>query len=421
MSNPNVTPSSSLENGQAKDNEKGLNNNALNPDIKGLDKLNIAETYKQHIDEVTAKKPSDNLNKILHTSERLKQAKACKIEFSKPILQHNDNAVIFPNTINVIQGQAGVHKSRLAETICAALIKLNGCTNPLLNFKRMSHEATETVVYVDTERNLSEQLPYSLQSLQLKAGYQMSDHPLNYHYVSLLEIDRKERFEALNEYLAHLRTQTSAPMFIVLDVSTDCIEDFNKTDKSMQLIDLMNLAINEHKATFLCLIHENPKSDKARGHFGTELMNKASTVIQVGFEKDASQNDTNIIRVKFLKCRNTEKFPPFYVKFCPDAKGLVSALDSEVAEIVNNRKHKANNASIIEHLQLYLDDGSELARTELIDKLSTDFGAAVRTIETRLKEITEDGTIITNAKGENCILAKEKKVKKIFYSLKPLI
>lgn len=360
---------------------------------------------------------SDNLKTVLTTHEKLKDIKANEIKFSEPVLKQGENAVIFPHTINVIQGQAGVHKSRLAENICSAFLKLNGCQNELLGFNRVNFDANHTVVYVDTERNLTEQLPYALQSIQIKAGYNRADHPKNFEYISLLQINRKERFTVLNEYLNHIKKNTNNHLFIVLDVSTDCIEDFNKTDKSMELIDLMNMAINEHNVIFLCLIHENPKSDKARGHFGTELMNKASTVMQVGFEKDANQNDTNIIRVKYLKCRSTARHTPFYIKYCNDAKGLVLADANEVSGVINNRKHKASYEDMIEFIEMYLGDGSILTRVNLIDNLCKDFKASPRTIETRISEIMSSDIEIFNAQGQSCKLSKEIKEKTVYYKL----
>jgi predicted ATPase len=171
---------------------------------------------------------SGNLKIVLATREKLKERKASEIRFSEPVLKQGENAVIFPHTINVIQGQAGVHKSRLAENICAAFLKLNGNQNELLGFSRLNFNATHTVVYVDTERNLSEQLPFALQSIQMKAGYNRADHPSNFEYISLLQINRKDRFAALDEYLNHLKKSIQSPLFIVLDVSTDCIEHFNK-------------------------------------------------------------------------------------------------------------------------------------------------------------------------------------------------
>ena len=386
------------------------------------------ETFINHIAELTAEEVSSNsrngglsanLKVILDTRAKLKELKAGEIRFSDPVMKQGDNAVIFPHTINVIQGQAGVHKSRLAENICAAFLKRHDCDSELLGYRRANFDAGHTVVYVDTERNLSEQLPYSLQSIQVKAGYQRADHPDNFEYISLLQINRKERFTTLNEYLEYVRKGTNNPLFIVLDVSTDCIEDFNKTDKSMELIDLMNMAINEHNVIFLCLIHENPKSDKARGHFGTELMNKASTVMQVAFEKDAGQNDTDLIRVKYLKCRSTARHTPFHMKYSQEAKGLVLATDGEVSGAINSRKHKASHEDMIDHLEMYLGDGGELTRIDLLDKLSKEFKASLRTVEDRIKKIIEEEAEIFNDKGEACQLKKLTREKTLYYFLSP--
>lgn len=393
------------------------NNNIITPDFSDL---NNPETYKNHLEELDKNTITDNLKIVLDTREKLKEKKAMEIHFSDPVLKQGENPVIFPNTINVIQGQAGVHKSRLAENICSAFLKLNGNKNELLGFKRNNYNVTHTVVYVDTERNLSEQLPYALQTIQIKAGYEISEHPFNFEYISLLQIKRKDRFQTLDDYLKYIKNKTSNPLFIVLDVSTDCIEDFNKTDKSMELIDLMNMAINEHNVIFLCLIHENPKSDKARGHFGTELMNKASTVMQVGFEKDANQNDTDIIRVKYLKCRSTARHTPFYIKYSIADKGLILADESEISGVINNRKHKASNEDMIEFIEMYLGDGTILNRIELLDKLCKDFKASQRTIEDRLKEVLNSNYEIYNNQGQICKLIKESKEKIVYYKLQPV-
>jgi hypothetical protein len=387
--------------------------------LKDLTPSTIIERVKQVEKQANEAYLSENLKIVLETKEKLKERKASIIKFAEPVLKQSDNAVIFPNTINVIQGQAGVHKSRLAEMICASFLKVNYHFTDLLGFKRNSYDITHTVIYVDTERNLSEQLPFALQSIQTKAGHKIEDHPMNFEYISLLQIPRKERFNTLNEYLNFMKKSTNNPLFIVLDVSTDCIEDFNKTDKSMELIDLMNVAINEHNVIFLCLIHENPKSDKARGHFGTELMNKASTVMQVGFEKDANQNDTDIIRVKYLKCRSTARHTPFYIKYCQDAKGLVLADSSEVSNIVNNRKHKASNEDMIEFIEMYLGDGTELTRVDLLDRLCKDFKASQRTIESRITEILNTEMEIFDTNGERCKLFKEVREKIVYYKLIP--
>jgi len=386
----------------------------LNPTFEALKPENI-NPFSGSETEI-----SDNLKTVLSTHEKLKRLKASAIKFAAPVMTQAGNAVIFPHTINVIQGQAGVHKSRLAENICSAFLKRESCNNELLGFKRTSYDASITVGYVDTERNLTEQFPFALQNIQLKAGYQIGDHPHNFEYISLVEIKRKDRFDVLNEYLNHIRKSTSNQLFIVLDVSTDCIEDFNKTDKSMELIDLMNMAINEYNVIFLCLIHENPGGEKARGHFGTELMNKASTLMQVRFEKDSAQNDTELVRVKYLKCRSTAKHQPFYIKYSDEVKGLILADSNDVSDLVNSRKHKAPNEDIIDFIEMYLGDGAILTRVELLDNLCKDFKAKQRTIETRVKEIIESESEIFNTQGKTCRLSKETKEKTVYYKLIPI-
>src|ERR1044071_4659551 len=100
------------------------------------------------------------LERLLASQQKIRENKSKPISFSDPILWQKENPVFFPNTINVIQGKAGVHKSRLAETICAALLKKEGSNKDLLDFKTDAF-GKFAVCFVDTERNLSDQLPHS--------------------------------------------------------------------------------------------------------------------------------------------------------------------------------------------------------------------------------------------------------------------
>lgn len=395
-----------------------MNNEKSNP-------LSDAEGLKKAIEQAAMVDPaevkSETLRSLLQTQEQLRAIKSTDIRFSPPIVTREDAAVFFPNTINAIQGQTGAHKSRLAEVICSALLRRHNCDRPLLNFTRRSFEAEHHVLYVDTERNIKEQLPAALQSILTGAGYTKEDNPHTFDYISLLMVDRRERFNALNEYFRHKRQSTDAPLFVVLDVTSDCIEDFNKVDKSMELIDMMGRSINEHNVTFLCILHENPRSDKMRGHLGTELGNKSSTTMQVAFEKDSSNNDTEILKVKFIKCRSTKRHQPFYVRYCDQERGLIMAEPNEVSELFNSRKQKAPNEDIIDHLEMYLGDGTEMKRTDLLNKLCTDFEAKQRTIEERLKELMQDGgQPLHDAQGNRCQLHKEKRSKEVFYLLKSM-
>jgi hypothetical protein len=365
------------------------------------------------------KEYSETLKKILSTAERLKQTKETDIKFDDAIILQGSNKAIFPRSINLIQGQSGVHKSRLVENICSAVLKRENCATELLGFSLSSAAPEYALVYIDTERNLSAQFPYALQTIQLNAGYSKVDHPSNFYYTSLVEVQRGERFHVLNEFLELVKEKTKKPLFVVLDVSTDCLEDFNKPDKSLQLIDLMNISVNLYDAVFLCVIHENPGSDKARGHFGTELLNKATNAFQVSFEKNAENKKTDIVKVKYLKCRNTRTYEPFYAKYMDEIKGLVLASEEDVQAVMNGKKLKAPLNKMVELIEFILIDGLPMSRLDFLEKLMDGLETKVRTIQIRLKEIEELETPIFNRKGEACILIKERRGKGVFYSLSP--
>lgn len=359
------------------------------------------------------------LKTVLQSQMEIKKRKSKKITFSKPILWWNNTPIIFPYTINSIQGQKGVHKSRLAEILISTLLSETGEIPHSLGFKADLKKEV-AICYVDTERNLKEEFPYAIQAIQKKAGIPIEEDPENLHYGSLMGISRENRFQALEQFVDYLRWKTDRHLFIVLDVLTDCISDFNRADQSMELIDLMNQTINSSEATFLCIIHENPGSMKARGHLGTELGNKASTQLQIAFEKDKNQNPTDLIKIKFLKCRKTARPEPLHVVYDEDAKGLVLAKEDCVLTIVHNRRKKAHIEDVAEEIERIYQNTPFKGRL-LIEQLSSLFQTNEKTIRERLKEIELTQRGIRNKEGIECHLVKYQEGKEKFYELRPII
>jgi hypothetical protein len=360
--------------------------------------------------------PTKNIQRLLEIQADLKLRMADNISFSKPILKHGDNAIIFPNTINVIQGQAGVHKSRVAETICSAILAKPDIKNHLGFSKNILDHFH--LLYSDTERNLKDQLPYALQQIVTKAGYEKEAPPVNFSFISLMEIDRADRFHILREFIEYQRSITDYHLLIVLDVTTDCIMDFNKPEHTMQLIDLMNVSVNHSNCTFLCIIHENPGSEKARGHLGTEIMNKSSTVIQTGFVKQDNKI-TDLIEVKFLKTRNTKRPASIYCKYSEIIKGLVLADASEVSELVNHKMPKSAAEDVAETLAVYFDGVQQISNDELLHKLCKAFDCKNDAMRKRLTTIvTGEMPVLINDQAYKLI--KEKQSREMYFKIVPI-
>jgi hypothetical protein len=370
-------------------------------------------------DVISGFQSSSILQKLLHTENAIKENKSSKITFSKPILMQNGNPIIFPRTVNTLQGKSGVHKSRFVESICACLLRKNQFIDNNLGLET-SETGNIDVVYIDTERNLSEQFPYAIQQILIQAGYRIDENPQRLHYTSLMEFDRPARLEALITYIKHLSETIDRNMVVVLDVTTDCIVNFNDSSESLKLIDFMNQTINRFNVTFICLIHENPGSlDKARGHLGTEINNKSSTVIQIGFEKDKGGDNTSLIRLNFLKCRSTKKLESIYMQYSEENKRLELASADDIRINHENKQQKAPMKELIEVLVLALIYPKD--RKTLLQELTETFRCGERIIEDRLKEIIESEMEITNRNGDRVKLIKEKgnNNKSVVYYLHP--
>lgn len=384
---------------------------------RGVDFKSFCNDTKDFKVNESSLSPNESLivDKLLLTRMKLFKRMKDKIVMPTPLVKLKDIGVIYPRTINIIQGKAGVHKSRLAEILCASLITNDPHQDKFLSFKRNSI-IHPTVLYVDTERNLTHQYPYALQQIQKNAGFEQDQVLEQFDCISILEIPRADRFKAIDAYLKKKRSEIDGALVVILDVITDCIKDFNRSEDSMELIDLLNSAINQHDVTFIALIHENPGvGDKARGHLGTELMNKASTVIQIGFEKDGKNKPTDLIALNFLKTRASRKPETTYVKFCEERKTLVLASDDDVSSVYQERKQKAKAEKVISYLEENYKES--FIGSELIQELSEWFSCSDRTVKDRVNKIVENKLIIQSKQGEPMFLVKKREGKSIVFKM----
>lgn len=250
--------------------------------------------------EDAAPSPMEQALARLRTDQAAIARRMCSpITFAEPIIRRGEDEIIFPRTITLVQGKFGRHKSRITENFCSAFLKKDGYTAPNGHLGFVASEREFALLYVDTERNLLDQLPFALQQIKVNAGYALADDVPNFDFFTLMNIPREQRFNVLSSYLETSRRRFgSAHLVVVLDVCTDLVGSFNDVRESMALVDLLNGTINEHDVSVLCVIHENPNNggeSKARGHAGSELTNKASTVIGLDFVRDAADKETQTV------------------------------------------------------------------------------------------------------------------------------
>ncbi|RRB02059.1 hypothetical protein [Larkinella rosea] len=345
----------------------------------------------------SSKTTADLLPAMLERERKLDELSRQEVVFSPPLVSWQGVHLIGPGTINVIQGRHGSHKSRLGESLAVLFLKKEGWTAHPLGFERNECQPV-TVCYIDTERNLTEELPNAIQTIKIKAGYNLSESIPNFRYTSIKDVLRPDRLPASEAFVGHVRQQTTNHLMVFLDVVTDCVSSFNDDQQAMQLFDFIGNLCDRYNSTFVLIIHENPGSEKARGHTGTEAINKASTVMQIGFEGDSAGNEGELIRLRFLKLRRGKRPEPIYLQYSPEAKGLTLASSGAIAEHINNRKQKASQEDLIEKIESLLAEGP-IAKGDLVKDLMKEFSASDKTIRDRLKDIEQQGPVLQDQHG----------------------
>lgn len=404
-----------------------------------LDNILATATNKATATKAAPPAPIDWLAKMESTYSRLKSGISKEIKFPPPLVNTSErlDAVMFPNTINVVKGKTGAFKSRITAAFCSALLN-QAFGASYAGLRRNIAPGNVAVIYVDTERSLgyedkvtgelyASEFAYSMQNIIKRADAKLeADGTVkNFRYHSIKGVPRDQRLDVIQRYLLKRREEfPDTHLFVCLDVVSDCIENFNDVKQSLRFVDFLTEMIDDHNCTFLCVIHENPGlGDKARGNLGTELENKASLVMQVSREKNDGGGD-DLIKLKFSKIRMSAPPEPIYLWYNPDLKDLVVASLEQARELQKSRERKVETddlkKSVVNILCGYGDDTA--TKTVLFDAIRLDLRAkggdvSERTISDRLKAIMEAKEIFINAQGKECELKKTMLGKEAAYRL----
>lgn len=359
--------------------------------------------------------------KVLETNvEQVKKASRNPIAQPPALLSINGQPLFRPYTINAIQGKEGSHKSRLAEIICtAAIAGKNAVEKPGGNQLNIvaNQEMTCHVLYVDTERNMQDEFPTSIQSLNRNAGHKPNTISTRFTPVPILNISRDNRLEVLKSYVEKLRKRIMEHMLVVLDVSTDCIDDFNSAASANKIHDWMNIMRTDYNMTFLLLIHENPgATDKARGHVGTELTFKASTQLQMRRVND--KEDKDVFQLVFKKMRFKRRYEPIYLTYDDELETLV-VVDYKDAER-NDKGGSSTGNELHAALAEAFSQQREYSRAALASFVAKRMNGEYNenTIARKLADLSREDQFILNINGGGKFVS-EKRSRETFYLFQP--
>lgn len=215
-----------------------------------------------------------------------------KIEYMLRVKNFDTDDIIpfgaFGDWITIV-GAAKSRKSALSNSIAAALLSKE--MQSVLNFSGMIKG--RNMIIIDTEQNAPDYYT-SQKQIYKQAGVETGMDPANFYSFCLTDCRISERLE----FVEYVMNKVGDVGVLVLDGIVDICEDYNDQRLCRKLIDHLKVLTARHNTLFMPVLHNARSTGSARGHLGTELINKSKAVIKVEKERDA---DYSVISFEYIR------------------------------------------------------------------------------------------------------------------------
>lgn len=205
---------------------------------------------------------------------------------------------------SLIIGKAKSRKTFFITIALAAAVRNDFVLN---RFKGTFPDKQGTVLFFDTEQG-----KYHVQKA-VKRVLKLSGmpEPKNFTAFGLRKFAPAERLLLIEEAI----NNTPDLGMVVIDGVRDLVTSINDEEQATMIASKLLKWSEEKNIHIVCVLHQNKGDNNARGHIGSELQNKAESVLSVA--KSTEDGDISIVSPQY--CREKE-FEPF--AFSIDKDGL---------------------------------------------------------------------------------------------------
>ena len=283
-----------------------------------------------------------------------------EIKAPQPLIALADKPVFTRGNISCISGKAKSRKTFLLG---------------LFSSQFLEYEDTAKVMIFDTEQAF-----YHVQK-STKRIHRLLDWNDNLNderlkVFGLRELSTNERKKFVKEAIYHYR-----PDLIFIDGVRDLLNDFNNISESSEVVNLLMKISSEVNCHICAVLHENKADNSLRGHAGTELQNKAETVISVEIDGDVS-------KVSPKYCRNMP-FDEFWFKI--NDEGLPEHCEPNLKP-----KNEDKLKGLFNEL---LSFGATYSYSNLVEMIIPKANVKVDMAKKKIKQALEQGIIFKNEIG----------------------
>lgn len=250
----------------------------------------INPNFDLSVFESDAEKQLESLNDLTELN-RLQISATEKLTPPQVVIEMGNGIFGTLGNFSLITGKAKSRKSFFLNILATSLLLddsfysvFKGC---LPNDKR-------TILYFDTEQG-----KYHVQ-LALKRICEMTgnNNPDNIRVFCLRSKNPQERLELIENAVYNIPNIG----FVFIDGIKDLITSINDEEQATMIASKLLKWTEELNIHISVVLHQNKSDNNARGHIGTELLNKAETVLSVA--KSDGNKDISIVQPEM--CRNKE-------------------------------------------------------------------------------------------------------------------
>jgi len=295
---------------------------------------------------------------------------------------------------SLITGKAKSKKSFFINIAVSAAIS-EGVV--LKRFKSAPSSDKNDVLYFDTEQS-----KYHVQ-LALKRICTQIDisNPENLHVYGLRSLKPEDRLKLI-EFSIQRNPKVG---FVVIDGIKDLVTSINDEEQATMISSKLLKWTEELNIHIVTVLHQNKSDNNARGHIGTELINKAETVLSVSI----SEKDSEISIVEPTMCRNRE---PESFAFSINEEGIPKLVDDFEIKIERAKTPKTLQVLKIPNFkkfqlltEVYSYKQNEFLYNELVEQIKV----AIHNQFNETVGITKIKTLITEMKNKNWLTQEKEK------------
>ena len=202
-------------------------------------------------------------------------------------------------------GKAKSKKTFNVSAIAAAALK-NGT---VLHYRACFPEGKRKILYVDTEQGKNH-CQIVLNRILKLAGLPKDSDADNLTMLALRKYSPEVRLAITEEAIGMIPDLG----LVIIDGIRDFIHDINSPGESTDVISKFMQWTDDRQIHIHTVLHQNKNDEHARGHIGTELNNKAETIMQIEVDKE----DKTISVVEAVHIRDRE-FEPFAFRINEEA------------------------------------------------------------------------------------------------------